>query len=269
MKKKKENNNHTFVILAYKESTFLEECIKSVINQTVKTNVVIATSTRNSFIEKLAKKYSLEIIENKGEKGIANDFNFALTCTKTPLVTIAHQDDIYENTYAEYVLDSYNKYSDSLIITTDYFEIRSNDKVYNNKNLKIKRFLLSLLKLKFISNLKFIKRSAIRFGNSICCPSITYCMNNLTTDKLFISDFTSNMDWLALEKISKMKGRFTYIHKFLMGHRVHEDSTTTKIINDGKRSLEDYEMFCKFWPRFIAKILTKLYKNSEKSNNVE
>ena len=59
---------HTFVVLAYKESDKLEECIKSVLNQNVKTNVVIATSTPNKYIEKLAKKYKLEIIVNKEKK---------------------------------------------------------------------------------------------------------------------------------------------------------------------------------------------------------
>ena len=58
---------HTFVVLAYKESNLLEECIKSVLNQTIKTNVVIATSTPNDFITKLAKKYNLEIKVNKGD----------------------------------------------------------------------------------------------------------------------------------------------------------------------------------------------------------
>ena len=53
------NDIHTFVVLAYKESLFLEDCIKSVLNQTVKTNVKIATSTPNDFIDGLAKKYSL------------------------------------------------------------------------------------------------------------------------------------------------------------------------------------------------------------------
>ena len=37
----KEFKNHTFVICAYKESDYLEECIKSVINQSVKSNIVI------------------------------------------------------------------------------------------------------------------------------------------------------------------------------------------------------------------------------------
>ena len=46
-------NIHTFVVLAYKESTYLEDCINSVLNQSVKTNVVIATSTPNEFINQI------------------------------------------------------------------------------------------------------------------------------------------------------------------------------------------------------------------------
>ena len=53
---------HTFVVLAYKESRYLESCIQSVLNQEFKSNVVIATSTRHAFIEQLANRYHLEII---------------------------------------------------------------------------------------------------------------------------------------------------------------------------------------------------------------
>lgn len=55
----------------------------------------------------------------------------------------------------------------------------------------------------------------------------------------------------------------------LMGHRISEESTTTDIIKNGIRTKEDYEIYCKFWPKIIAKILTKVYKNSEKSNNIK
>ena len=61
----KEFKNHTFAICAYKESEYLEECIKSVLNQSYKSNVVIATTTDNKYIRNLAKKYSLEVILGK------------------------------------------------------------------------------------------------------------------------------------------------------------------------------------------------------------
>jgi len=48
-------NIHTFVVLAYKESEYLEECINSVLNQSYKSEVVIATTTDNEYIRRLAK----------------------------------------------------------------------------------------------------------------------------------------------------------------------------------------------------------------------
>ena len=55
---------HTFVICAYKESQYLEECIVSLINQETETNILISTSTPNDYIEELANKYNI-IIDSK------------------------------------------------------------------------------------------------------------------------------------------------------------------------------------------------------------
>ena len=52
-----DNKLHTFVVLAYKESKYLEDCIKSVLNQKYESKVVVATSTPNKYIEKLANRY--------------------------------------------------------------------------------------------------------------------------------------------------------------------------------------------------------------------
>lgn len=47
--------SHTFAICAYKESEYLEECILSLKNQTLKTNILMATSTPNEYIKNLAE----------------------------------------------------------------------------------------------------------------------------------------------------------------------------------------------------------------------
>jgi len=51
-----------------------------------------------------------------------------------------------------------------------------------------------------------------------------------------------------------------------MGHRIYGESTTTEIIKDNLRTKEDYYVLCKFWPKPIAKVIAKVYANSEKSN---
>ena len=193
---------HTFVILAYKESIYLEDCIKSVINQSVKSNVLIATTTDNKFIRNLAKKYNIHVVVGK-HTNIGGDFDFAVNTGTTKLVTVAHQDDIYDYDYAKSVIDAYNKNSKSIIIFTNYYEIRGNKKVYKNTNLKIKRILLSPLCLKKISSFRFIKRLVLRFGNSICCPAVTFVKDNCSKE-IFSSNYTCNVDWFAWEKLSKL-----------------------------------------------------------------
>ena len=54
-----QNTDHTFAVCAYKESPYLESCIKSLVNQKVKSNIIVCTSTPCEFIENMAKKYDL------------------------------------------------------------------------------------------------------------------------------------------------------------------------------------------------------------------
>jgi len=256
---------HTFVVLAYKESKYLEECIKSVLNQRYNSKVVIATTTDNKFIRNLAKKYKLDVVVGK-HTTIGGDFDFAVNVGKTDLVTVAHQDDVYDYDYSKIIVEEYLKYDDASIIFTDYYEIRGNSKVYTNLNLKIKRLLLLSLRIKSFSKFKIFKRLGIRFGNCICCPAVTFVKKNVSGE-IFNCDYKCNVDWYAWEHLSRLDKRFVYNKNKLMGHRISLESTTTDIINNGIRTCEDYDMYLKFWPEWFCKIINKFYKNSEKSNS--
>lgn len=260
---------HTYVILAYKESQYLEDCIKSVTNQKYKSKVVIATSTPNDYISKLAKKYKLEIIVNKDHKDIGGDFDFAVSCGKTKLVTVAHQDDIYDYDYSFEMVEAFNRNDDVLILFPNYYEIKNGENEYDNLNLKIKRILLRSLKNEKKSNKISKKRKVLKYGDSIGCPSVTFNMDKVKLPIFYGSGMKCNIDWYAWEKLSREEGSFIYIPKYLMGHRISEETTTTEIIKAGIRTKEDYIMFKKFWPNVIAKVLTRVYKGSEKNNNVK
>lgn len=267
MTKNLNNDLHSFVVLAYKESEYLEECIKSVINQKYPSHVFIATTTPNQHIKTLAKKYNLHILESK-HTDIGSDFDFAKNCGDTPLVTIAHQDDIYERNYSKEIVKAYQEHQKSTIIFSDYYEIRDGKAVYTNTLLKIKRVLLTPARIKPSLKSKHCKRLILKFGNSICCPAVTFVKDNCPK-KIFSSNFVCNVDWHAWETLSKEKGAFTFVNKKLMGHRISEDSTTTDTIKQGLRTKEDYEIFKRFWPNWIAKALTKFYQKSEKSNSLK
>ena len=258
---------HTFVIPAYKESPYLEDCIKSVLNQKYKSNVIICTSTPNKYIENMAKKYNIKVVINKGKRGIGYDFDFAVRCSKTDLVTVAHQDDIYDYNYSYEIVKKYEKDLKISIIFTDYYEIKNNEIDKSNTNLRIKRFLLFPFKFGNGKS-KLKKRWCLRFGNAICCPSV--CFNKkIVKLPIFACDMKCDIDWYAWEKLSKQQGHFAFCSKLLMGHRVHEESTTTEIIKDNIRTKEDLEIFKKFWPEWIAKIINNFYVKSEKNNEVK
>ena len=70
--------DHTFAVCAYKESPYLEECIKSLKSQTIKSNILIATSTPNDYIKGIADKYEIPYYINEGEGGITQDWNLLI-----------------------------------------------------------------------------------------------------------------------------------------------------------------------------------------------
>ena len=120
-------------MLAYKESPYLEECLKSVSNQEYKSKVVIATTTDNEYIRNLAKKYKVDVVVGK-HTNIGGDFDFAIHTGKTELVTVAHQDDIYDSNYSKRMVDLYLKYPDANILFSDYYENRKEEKGGGNTN---------------------------------------------------------------------------------------------------------------------------------------
>lgn len=259
---------HTFVICAYKTSPYLEECMISVLNQELVTNVILVTSTPCDFISNLCEQYNIKCYINRGEGGITQDWNFAYKTAQSHIVTIAHQDDIYYSNYTSNLMKYFNHSKKPLIFFSDYYEIRNNGLSKNNLLLLIKRIMLTPFRFPiFHKSIKF-RRLILSFGSPICCPSVAFIKPNLPMI-IFNNHFRTNEDWEAWEKISNYKGDFLYCPKALMAHRIHEESETSSAILESGRSDEDYEMFCKFWPKGIAKVLTVLYKKSESYNKIE
>lgn len=257
--------NHTFVVCAYKESQYLEECIKSLKNQNVKSNIIMTTSTPNEYINRMADKYSINLYINEGKKGIGQDWNFAVSKADTDYVTVAHQDDIYCKDYLEEIVKKINKNKDFIIAFSDYMEIKNEKIIPLTTNLKIKKILLFPLRLNGKWNIN--KKISIAFGSSICCPSVTVNTKVLGKNP-YKTDLKCDLDWDSWYHFSKIKGRFLYISKPLMHHRIHEESETSNLIESNIRLEEDYIMFKKIWPEWIAKKIMKKYKKAIKTNKI-
>lgn len=256
------NNQHTFVICAYGDSPYLEDCVISLKKQSMPSEILLYTSTPSDYIEAICLNHNIPIYATKGG-GIGKDWNSALSFVKTAYATIAHQDDIYLPTYSQKIMASVT--DDTLIAYSDYQELKDKQVIPLTSNLKIKQSMLRILNL--FPSWKFWRNRILAFGNPISCPAVTYNLEKLR-DFSFNENLKVSLDWHAWYTIAKKQGRFTFINESLMYHRIHEDSETTNSIENNARTKEDLEMYRLFWPEFIAKFLLRFYIKSQDTNNL-
>ncbi len=274
------NTIHAFVICAFGKSPYLENCIRSLLRQTAPSEIYIATSTPSEHIRCLARKYGLPLWVRQGESGIREDWLFAWRegGKRKRLITIAHQDDCYCRDYAKTVLAMYERYPDMTLFCSDYVtlktrESRMADGTYYPVQTRIcagdlvrlvKKLLRLPLRFRFYANRTWVKKSALIFGNSICCPSCTYNYS-LIGDHMFDSGYSFALDWENLLSLAERPGRFVCVEEPLIAYRVHSGAATKKCIEDHRREADEASMFRRLWPDWMASLLMRFYKQSYKA----
>lgn len=254
----------TFVVCAYKECEYLEECIQSLLKQTVKSNIMISTSTPNDHINNIAKKYEIEVRVNP-DGGQIKDYNFAISQPKTKLVMLMHQDEIIKPEFLEKSLLYLNSVKKPIISFTDYIEMH-NDVVDKKPSTMviIKRILLWPAKNKILMGTKFGKRLIQFFGDPITHPTVI-CVSDEMPKEVFREAYKASMDWDLWERLSNQEGSFVYVPEVLLYHRMNENNQTVKLLNTTNARYEnEYDIFCRFWPKPIAKFIMKFYSGAAK-----
>lgn len=261
-------DDHTFVICAYRESRYLEDCIRSVMGQKIKSHILITTSTPNEHILGLAKKYHIPCAVNPHPSSIYGDWNFGKSQVKTRYFTIAHQDDLYKPEYSSAVRNGFASAKNPLLFFCDYAELRGDTETEHSLLLNVKKLMLAPLRIGIFQKSRWMRRRILALGNPICCPAVSYCMDHLK-DFSFSDRFRCDLDWDAWERISRMPGEFIYCSRVLMDHRIHEESATTELIENSVRYQEDLAMYRRFWPQWMAELLMKYYSKSQDSNQMK
>ena len=255
------NIKHTFVICAYKDSPYLEDCIRSLKAQEIESELILTTSTPSEYIEKLANKYDIEFIVNKDGGNIGKDWNFAYKLAKTDLVTIAHQDDIYDKEYTKYILRAKKLYKDMSLFTCASNTIDEENKFTKGKIEIIKTILRLPLRIFALNNISLVKKLSIIIGNPIICPSCCYD-KKLCGEDLFNTKYKFALDWEALLRLSKDKNRWICVEKPLINYRVHKLSATKTCMENDDRQKEEKIIFESLWGRYISKILLTFYRRA-------
>ena len=259
-------NDHTFCVLAYRESPYLEKCIYSLMRQTKRSEIIISTSTPSPYIQRIAKNHGLDILVNEKSSGIASDWSFAYKNAKTRYVTLAHQDDIYYPGYTEACLNFAERYKNNLITFTGYHELLESKTFGFRLNLIIKKLILTPFFL-FGRNLSSrpLKSAILSLGSPISCPSVMYNKEKIGRFE-FSEDFQISLDWDAWLRLADESGDFVFIGERLMAHRIYESSETSRGIGEKIRMEEDLAILRRIWGDPIGIVMAKIYALSYRSN---
>lgn len=272
---------HIFVISAYGESPYLEDCLRSLLAQSDRSDIFVCTSTPSPYLHAITEKYDLPYYIRNGVSSLKDDWNF---CVETASahgathVTIAHQDDVYDPDFARRVKETFSKGSqthkkngryvtlfddsgDTAVVCTRARNINALDEEINGGAEKVKRLLRWPLSVEQLNGTRFGKRLALSLGNSVPCPTCTYNLN-LCGSRIFRNDYRFVIDWAALEELSEKPGRFVCIEEPLVSIRIHDGAETARSMREGIREGEEAEMFRRFHGRPASKLLGFFYKNA-------
>jgi len=258
---------HTFVIAAYGESAYLDECVQSLLAQQVRSEVLITTSTPNEHIKNIAQQYQLKLIVNPaGSQGIAADWNFAIASAHTTWVTIAHQDDVYAVAYSAQLISALKNSSlPPLLFFTDYHNLVNGLIRRFSVNAIVKRLLLYPFWFrKCLPGIKE-KKSLLQWGNPVCCPSVAF-NKELLGDFKFSTNYRCALDWLAWYQLAQQAGAFLYAGKKLVSHRIHAENETSAQIKSGVRRREEQQIFELMWGKRFARMIGKIYALGHREN---
>lgn len=255
------STEHAFVVAAYRNSPYLEACLDSLASQTVPSPIVVSTSTPHVGLPDLAARHGASLHIHTPNRGIGADWNSALGATKAQLITIVHQDDVYEPQFTAAVLAGHRLHPRAGFSFVDADEITPDGRTRKcGRNLRIKRWLVgAAFTGRRVINSRWRKRILLGFGNPILCPGVTF-NRALTPDFAFREDMRTNMDWLAWLELAR-NWPILRLSGTLLHRRVHEGSETAACLDDGTRQQEDEMVFRMIWPRPVGKAIAGFYRS--------
>jgi hypothetical protein len=250
---------HSFIVLAYGESPFLEGCLRSLAAQMAPSRVMLSTSTPSAFLERAAREAGVETRVNPRREGITADWNFALSQSETRYVTLAHQDDVYAPAFTAKSLALFAREPRAALSFTGYQEIDDEGRPKSSKISRVKH----LIELATVGRREVLNGRALRaflsFGNPLPCSSVTFDRLNLKQFQ-FSAEFQSNLDWEAWWRLAQADETFLHVPERLVGRRHNALTATSSLIADGTRKVEDLRMLRKAWPRPVADAIAWAYR---------
>ena len=218
----------SFLISAYNEELFIQECIESCLNQTYPDiEIIIVNDGSTDATSKIIKlNYhehpKVKIVELEKNAGKVNGFNFAFEASQGEYIALMGADDIC---YPQRIEESF-KYSDEKhgMVCSDLDKINSNGAIIESNIIKIQ---YGNLKPEDFSAKQLIEDPKVYGGTIFLSRKLAYTIFPLNA-KL------SHEDWYIPIQAS-LHSEIGYIDKPLIAYRIHpknSSASTEKIIYD-------------------------------------
>jgi hypothetical protein len=251
-------DDHAFVVMAHGDSPFLAGCLDSLARQTVRSRILVTTSTPSDYINAAAEAAGAPVIVNLRREGIAADWNFALRAPGARRVTLAHQDDVYYPAFLGRSLELLDMGAAALAFT-GYVEIDDHGSPRGSRIAAAKHALERLTLGGGAEPGRGRMRAFLSFGNPLPCSSVTFDLDRLGAF-VFSAGFRSNLDWDAWLTLLEDDVIFARTPERLVGRRHNPLTATSSLIREGVRRQEDLEIFRRLWPWPLADLIAFAYR---------
>lgn len=242
------------IVPVYNVEDYIEECIASILNQTLKEIeiIIVNDGTKDNSMKKL-EKYLLDSrikVVNKENGGLSSARNAGLRIAKGEYIAFIDSDDFIELTMLE---DLYNNSEDSEVVFSDII-------LYDNITKKVEKFKkdLSFEKIVNKGNYLFVETSTAVW-NKIYKRSYLEKFNFSFIDKIINEDDEFSIKALFLAK--KVK----HIKKYHYYYRINREKSIVNSINSNKD--EKYNLFFINSMEKIIESIKKFSKKYEKNFN--
>lgn len=242
------NNLVSVIMSAYNHEDYVQQAIKSIINQTYKNIelLVIDDGSKDSTWQKIkemedeCRKRFINIhFETKENEGVCTTFNKLISMAKGEYIQFIASDDIVKQNIIETYVDFLSNNKDYVLAICDDEIIDNNTKIVGiDENRNIADIKNARFK-SFAEYLKYCRKDIDFDSDEFGCYSSLLKKNYLPTGAMVKRDIFINSvypftkeapleDFYMLLQLSKV-GKFKFIDKMLYSYRIHGNNTSKNI----------------------------------------
>lgn len=226
----------SIVTPSYNQGKFIEEAIKSVVEQNYPNfeHIILDNCSTDETIE-ILQKYPHLIWKSEPDRGQSDALNKGFSLATGDIIGWLNADDKYLSGCFSKIIKSFENYLDSDLVYGDYRWINEKGKVIQHrKELDFDFFILKYLHVLYIPTTSTFFKSRIFEEENFLDVSLKYAMDYEFFLRLAIKGY-----------------KFTHINVYLADFRWHDDSKSTIAV---KKQIQEQEMSLLRHDSFLSQI---------------